>query len=378
MPRTIGQADIAPEVRLQVSLFLAQRSIRGRLLRGAIAAAMKSFGLCRNSITKIWAMRTNPRALMAPGRRQPKRGRHLSPQEVAELVQAAPLCQRQTRRALAEATGISRTTLQRHLADGVLRRAVSRVKPTLTDAHKTRCPVLSNASHDTVHVDEKWFNLYKGATKYYLTAAEQLPYRSCPNKRYIGKIMFLAAVARPRYDCHRKVHFDGKIGIWPIVEETTAQRSSVNRPKGAPVTKSVSMTRVLYRKLLVDKVLPAIRAKLPVRRGTTVFVQQDNAGPHVREDDTEVETAGKYRKATYDTNGLIEAVQEAFDEVKWQTLDKCFVTLQKVMEAILLDDGSNSFKLPRVGRNVAVNGRMPLSVKVSQDAVTNGYSKLYL
>ncbi|KAE8999534.1 hypothetical protein PR003_g21400 [Phytophthora rubi] len=223
--------------------------------------------------------------------------------------------------------------------------------------------------------------------------------------------MFLAAVARPRYDCHRKVHFDGKIGIWPIVEETTAQRSSVNRPKGAPVTKSVSVTRVLYRKLLVDKVLPAIRAKLPVRRGTIVFVQQDNAGPHVCEDDTELETAGKvdgwkikmrcqpprspelnvldlgffasiqalqYRKATYDTNDLIEAVQEAFDEVKWQTLDKCFVTLQKVMEAILLDDGSNSFKLPRVGRHVAVNGRMPLSVKVSQDAVTNGYSKLYL
>ncbi|KAE8995422.1 hypothetical protein PF011_g16340 [Phytophthora fragariae] len=146
------------------------------------------------------------------------------------------------------------------------------------------------------------------------------------------------------------------------------------------------MTRVLYRKLLVDKVLPAIWAKLPVRRGTTVFVPQDNAGPHVGEDDTELETAGKvdgwtalqYRKATYDTNGLIEAVQEAFDEVKWQTLDKCFVTLQKVMVAILLDDGSNSFKLPCVGRHVAVNGRMPLSVKVSQDAVTNGYSKLYL
>ncbi|KAE9017105.1 hypothetical protein PF004_g10455 [Phytophthora fragariae] len=46
------------------------------------------------------------------------------------------------------------------------------------------------------------------------------------------------------------------------------------------------MTRVLYRKLLADKVLTAIRTKLPVRRGTTVFVQQDNAGPHVREDET--------------------------------------------------------------------------------------------
>ncbi|KAE8999535.1 hypothetical protein PR003_g21401 [Phytophthora rubi] len=90
MPRSVGQADIAPEVRLQVSLYLAQRSIRGRLLRGAIAAAMKSFGLCRNSIVKIWAVRTNPRALMAPGRQQPKRGRHLSPEEVAGRVQAVP------------------------------------------------------------------------------------------------------------------------------------------------------------------------------------------------------------------------------------------------------------------------------------------------
>ncbi|KAE9034359.1 hypothetical protein PR003_g1437 [Phytophthora rubi] len=43
----------------------------------------------------------------------------------------------------------------------------------------------------------------------------------------------------------------------------------------------------------MDKVLPAMRAKLPVIRDTTAFVQQDNAGPHVREDDTELETVGK-------------------------------------------------------------------------------------
>ncbi|GMF17027.1 unnamed protein product [Phytophthora fragariaefolia] len=169
------------------------------------------------------------------------------------------------------------------------------------------------------------------------------------------------------------------------------------------------MTRPLYRKLLVEKVFPAIRAKLPIRRGTTVIVQQDKAGPHVREDDAELETAEKvegwrikmrcqpprspdlnvldlgvfasiqalqYRKAAYDAVSLIEAVQNAFDEIRWQTLDKCFVTLQKLMEAILVDSGGKSFKLPRVC--LAVNGRMPLSVKVSEEAVMNGNSKLVL
>jgi hypothetical protein len=78
--------------------------------------------------------------------------------------------------------------------------------------------------YDTVHLDEKWFKLYKANTKYYLAKDEDLPYRSCPNKRYIGKVMFLAAVARPRYDFRRKRHFDGKIGIWYILEKSVAQR----------------------------------------------------------------------------------------------------------------------------------------------------------
>lgn len=117
--------------------------------------------------------------------------------------------------------------------------------------------------YDRVHIDEKWFNMYKAATTYYLTADEADPHRSSQNKRYIGKVMFLAAVARPRYDPHRKCQFDGKIGIWPIVETAVAKRKSKNRPAGMPVTKCVNMTRDVYTKLIVDKVIPAIRAKWP-------------------------------------------------------------------------------------------------------------------
>lgn len=99
--------------------------------------------------------------------------------------------------------------------------------------------------------------------EFYLTAGEQLPYRSCASKRYIGKVMFLAAVARPRYDFGRKCAFDGKIGIWLIVETQPAKRSSANRPAGTSETKSISMTRVVYVSMLKDKVFPAIRAIWP-------------------------------------------------------------------------------------------------------------------
>ncbi|GMF39763.1 unnamed protein product [Phytophthora fragariaefolia] len=46
------------------------------------------------------------------------------------------------------------------------------------------------------------------------------------------------------------------------------------------------------------------------------------------------------------------------------------------MEAILVDSGGNGFKLPRVGKHVAANGRMPLSVKVSEEAVMNGNKRV--
>lgn len=117
--------------------------------------------------------------------------------------------------------------------------------------------------YDRVHIDEKWFNLYRETERFYLTRNEENSYRASPNKRYIGKVMFLAAVARPRYDASRRCHFDGKIGIWPIVESTVALRSSKRRPRGTPIVKCVNMTREVYTRFLVGKVLPAIKARWP-------------------------------------------------------------------------------------------------------------------
>lgn len=54
------------------------------------------------------------------------------------------------------------------------------------------------------------------------------------------KIMFLCAIAPPRFDpVTGECIFDGKIGIWPFVEKEIAQRDSVNRPAGTNETKTI-------------------------------------------------------------------------------------------------------------------------------------------
>ncbi|KAG2863875.1 hypothetical protein PC116_g16717 [Phytophthora cactorum] len=76
--------------------------------------------------------------------------------------------------------------------------------------------------------------------------------------------MFLAAVARPRYDPYKKTKFNGKIGIWPFTEESVAQRSRANRPKGSLVTKNIeSIDSHVYKDYIINKVIPAIKKVWP-------------------------------------------------------------------------------------------------------------------
>lgn len=53
--------------------------------------------------------------------------------------------------------------------------------------------------------------------KYCLAPDEEEPHHKTNRKRYSTKVMFLAAVDRPRCDTERKQRFDGKLGFWPFV-----------------------------------------------------------------------------------------------------------------------------------------------------------------
>ncbi|KAG3078961.1 hypothetical protein PC121_g7103 [Phytophthora cactorum] len=392
MPRHPNQQDLPPHGKVAVALHLAQRSVGGRLPQGSITAAAAGFGLHRHTISKVWRQRHNSSVLLGSRQQRPLLPRRLTDDEVVERVRDAPLSQRQSLRSLAAATGIPKTTLLRYLKRSVICRKVSRVRPTLLAAHEMRRLSWALAHverhigakmfrvhhmYDTVHLDEKWFNLYKANAKYYLAKDEELPYRSCPNKRYTGKAV--------------------------------AQQRSKKRAKGDPITKNVSMTRAVYTKMLREKVFPAIREKWSGKKSTTIKVQQDNAGPHVQDDNADIIEAGQeggwdiqmvsqpprspdmdvldlgffnslqslqHKTPTFDTDGLFAAVEASFAKAGSRTLDKCFLTLQKVLGTAIACKGGNNYSLPRVRKCHIRNGISPIALPVDDSVVAEGYRHL--
>jgi hypothetical protein len=113
---------------------------------------------------------------------------------------------------------------------------------------------------DVVHVDEGWFEMKQVNKTYFLVEGETEPHRAAKSKRYVEKVMFLAAVAGPRFDTtgNSNSHFDGKLGIFPFTTMVPAQCSSHNWPAGTMVMKPMSGTKEVYHEFICNKVIPAI------------------------------------------------------------------------------------------------------------------------
>lgn len=176
----------------------------------------------------------------------------------------------------------SKTTVIRALADGEIVRRSNSIKPFLTDDNRNErlayCLLFVNPNNmqfcdqDTrIHIDEKWFYLTRSEQTYYLAAGEAPPVRSVQSKRYISKVMFIAAVMRPIIE-NDIVIFDGKIDMWPFVVTEEAQRSSKNRPAGTPQMKPIGVDRATHRKMMVECVIPAIKRKLPASMRTRPLI----------------------------------------------------------------------------------------------------------
>ncbi|ETV79549.1 hypothetical protein H257_06814 [Aphanomyces astaci] len=116
---------------------------------------------------------------------------------------------------------------------------------------------------DVVHLDEKMLNADKDHQKVYLVPGEAPPWRAWKSKRFIPKVMFLAAVARPRFDTDRGVVFNGKIGMWTFSRLLPAARNSRNRPAGTILTRLVNVDTAVYCKYVLNKVVAAIKVSFP-------------------------------------------------------------------------------------------------------------------
>jgi hypothetical protein len=231
-----------------------------------------------------------------------------------------------------------------------------------------------------VHIDEKWFDMTRVNNSYYLLPEEPKPLRTVKNKNSIGKVMFLAAVAKPRYGEGGVVTFDGKIGTWAFVKETPAPKKSKLRPKGTLELKNVKVTRDVMREYMCNLVIPAIQDKWPDEdEGTTIFIQQDNAKPHllphddgfrqaVAQTDLDIQLMQQppnspdlnvldlalFRslqsltdtRAPKNIKELIEGVEEEYNNYEVNKLSRSFFTLKTVMIQIMRVEGGVEYDIP--------------------------------
>ncbi|XP_054808729.1 uncharacterized protein LOC129310844 [Prosopis cineraria] len=219
----------------------------------------------------------------------------------------------------------------------------------------------------------------KKSQTYYLTAGEEPLHRTCKNKNYISKVMFLVAVARPRFDAQENEIFSGKIGLFPFVRKEAARRRSVNRIRGTMETKPItSITKEVIKSFLIDKVLLEIKAKWPTcHANETIFVEQDNAPCHIDNNDEDFCMAAsdggfdirlisqppnspdlnildlryfraiqslQYQEAPKTIEDLVRAVENSFEVYTSKQLNRIFLTLQATMVDIMKDKGSNKYK----------------------------------
>ncbi|KAF0748156.1 hypothetical protein AaE_007446 [Aphanomyces astaci] len=423
MPRATTKHDLPDDERMSLYHDLLVHKVDGRLPHGKATELRLKYGVSKHTVSKIWkrGQETAARTGVASVARR-KKGRSGRPpkrsiQDLEAAIKSVPPHLRSTLLSLAKSSSIPPTTLWRLLKTKKLRRRTSRLKPMVTDKHKADRVAFAQSfmrssngqtwwhdMHDRVHIDEKWFFLTLVNRRYYMWHDEDVPVRKCKSKRHIVKVMFLTAVARPRFDYAKKTMWDGKIGTWPFVSQVAAKRKSKKRPRGALVTTPMTVTKTIYRDFLLTHVIPSIKRMWPGRRGSPIYIQQDNARPHVALDDAAVTAAGvadgwniqlvcqpamspdfnvldlgffnsiqalQHHRIANGIDDLVSAVESAFGELDWRVLDKTFITLQRVLEESLRMGGDNSYKLPHLGKDKVLRHGPAARVVCDPDVVSS-------
>ncbi|XP_041994191.1 uncharacterized protein LOC121744669 [Salvia splendens] len=312
-----------------------------------------------------------------------------------EKVRNLSTLERSSLRKMTVKLNVSKSTLGQWVKQGKLRPHTNAIKSALTNMNKiararwslsqlrpqiTQGRVQFQSMHNVVHIDEKWFYMTKVSDRYYLLPDEDEPYRSCKSKRYITKVMFMCPVSRPQFGMDGQATYDGKVGIFPFTEVQPAQRKSKNRARGTMETKAInSVTKAVMRDCLIHKNIPAIKAKWPVGASKDIYIQQDNATPHITAMDTDFQAVAnsdgfkiqlicqppnspdtnildlgffraiqslQHEKPCKTVDELVGNVCSSFVELSPQTLNRVFLSLQACLTEILQCRGGNGYKVP--------------------------------
>ncbi|XP_074378409.1 uncharacterized protein LOC141719949 [Apium graveolens] len=206
-----------------------------KLKKGIINKIASDYGVSRVTISKLWQkVLQSTKKGEVPNVQTNYKGGSQGILLDLEKVRSIHLHLRTNVRTLACQLGASKSKVHRLIQKGKIKSHSNALKPFLTPSNmEARVNfVLKHIESSTlhikptyidmfsiVHIDEKWFYMTRTSQKCYLLPDEQEPHRRCKSKRFITKIMFMSAVARPRYDADGNCTFDGKIAIkakWPL------------------------------------------------------------------------------------------------------------------------------------------------------------------
>ncbi|XP_021715112.1 uncharacterized protein LOC110683074 [Chenopodium quinoa] len=277
-----------------------------------------------------------------------------------EFLQSVPLYKRTTERSYAAALKVPRVTIHKLKKQGRLRTHTATNHPYLTDNHKVArlkwvlshlMPAEENGDpkfmdmQQVVHIDEKWFYLNPETRKFYLLSNEANSYMCQQSKRFKVKGMFMAAIGKPIFDQQGAVIHDGKYGIYPFVYESTTKKKSKNRRAGVVEIKATqNVNKEAIRAMLLNHVIPGIKAKWPSNLPKDILVQWDNARPHQVPRDEEFESTcqsnGFNIQFIYqppqspDLNVLVLGLFSVIQSLQYQSFPKYLVELiDRVKEA---------------------------------------------
>ncbi|XP_057789551.1 uncharacterized protein LOC131006397 [Salvia miltiorrhiza] len=344
--------DLTTTQRNQVVQFILQGSINGKAQYGRLEEARQKFCTSRSTIARLWRsakqQHEEGEVINSVSRKITTKRRtkvHLD----LSILSNLEYTKRGTIRRLAVGLEISRSTI------GFLKKIKFR------------------DMHNTVHIDEKWFYITRGSH-------------------------------RPLIADDGTVLFDGKIGIFPFTIQVPAKRNSRNRQAGTLETKAIeSITNEVIKDCLINKIIPAIMAKWPEGASKDIFIQQDNARPHILDSDPDFRKAASQRgfnirltqqppnspdcnvndlgwfraiqslqheTACKTVDELLQAVVDSFEKLSPHTLNNVFLSLQGCMMEIMKFKGHNCYKIPHMGKEaLRRSNQLPQNLEVPVELI---------
>eukprot|EP00903_Cladosiphon_okamuranus_P010114 g9578.t1 len=182
------------------------------------------------------------------------------------------------------------------------------------------------------------------------------------------------------------------------------------------VTKTVEVTKERYKKMMIDHVIPDIKRLFPLpptnasAEDRIVWVQQDNARPHMINNDPDISAAmsadgwdirlinqpanspdtnildlGFFnsiqslqdRTTPRSVDDLVKAVKDAWNADPPVVLNRVWLSLQGCLEQVLLAGGENDYTLPHMSKSRLENaGTLPWQKECSEEAWNKGSSAL--